>query len=217
MSKLAKLETLDPDIVYDFIDTGKTHAISKKLQTYIFQIQWAAEIWNGDRNIRRAADKLRIRIFVKQGEKLSSHSCQRRIYDSLNYFCIDNNVAQEIWDRSSADKLEDLARLAIESNNLSVAKQCIVQANEYRARANSSMDPEKLRPPMFLISPRITAEDLGFASEKLLEITQKANEGVYAKMISGLPIESSEKQKLLADAGIKDVDFEEMEEDGSTV
>lgn len=210
---LARLETLDPEIVYDFLETGESSAIPKALQNYIYQIQWAAEIWNGERNLRRAAQKLRTRIKSMQKVPISLQMCLSRIHDSLNYFSVDNNVAQEIWDRDTADKLEDLAYIALESKQLSVAKQCLVKANELRAKANSAMDPDKLKPPVFLLTERLSAEDLGFKDEKLLSITRKANEGVYAKMIGDLPVEESEKKRLLSDAGIQDVDFEEVEDD----
>jgi len=215
MSKLAKLEQLDPDIVYDFIETGKSQAISKELQVFISQIQWAAEIWTGERNITRAAKKLQKRIGAAYKRQVSVVTCKSRIYDAMNYFDVDHNVAQEVWDRDTANKLEDLAQLAIAEGKLDVANRCYNRANELRARANSSLKAEDLRPPMFLISPNITAEDLGFSSERILAISKKANEGVYAQMISELPIEKQEKLRLMSDAEITDVDFEEIK-DGST-
>lgn len=215
MSKLAKLEQLDPDIVYDFIDKGTSRAISKDLQVFISQIQWAAEIWTGERNITRAAKKLQTRIHAAYKLPVSINTCKSRLYDALNYFDVDHNVAQEVWDRDTANKLEDLALQAIAEGKLEVANRCYNKANELRARANSSLKAEDLRPPMFLISPNITAEDLGFSSERVLAISKKANEGVYAQMISELPIEKQEKLRLMADAEITDVDFEEMD-NGST-
>jgi len=213
-SKLEKLERIDPDIVYDFLVTGKSQAISKSLQIYICQLQWASEIWETERNTMRAAKKLKERILVNQGKVMSLHACKTRVFDSMAYFDVDTNIASDVWDRDSANKLEDLAKLAIAEDKLDVAKRCYERANEYRVRASTSIKPADLRPPLFLINTNISPEDLGFKSEKLFAISRKSNEGYYAKLISELPIEKQEKLRLLADAEIEDVDFEEIEEDG---
>ncbi|MFH0757337.1 MAG: hypothetical protein V2B15_08630 [Bacteroidota bacterium] len=211
MNKLARLEVLNPEAVFSFLEKGKSNSIDKEMQEYIYHLQWAAEIWNTERNTTRAAQKLRVRIMAQHKKKLTIHTCLSRLFDSLNYFNVDNNVSQEIWDRDYANKFEDLAKLAIAQDKLIVAKQCYKEASTCRARANSALNPDDLKAPLFLVSPRISAEDLGFKSEKLLAITQKANEGFYAKMISDLPLEKQEKLRLLSDAGIEDVEFEDVE------
>jgi len=215
MNKLARLEIIDPDIIYDFLDTGKSNAIDKEMQYYIYQLQWAAEIWNTERNTSRAAQKLRVRIIAQQNKKLSIHSCLNRLFDAINYFNVDDNISQEIWDRDYANKFEDLAKLAIAQDKLVVARQAYKDASACRTRANSALNPEDLQPPTFLITPRISPEDLGFNSEKLLVITQKAHDGVYARMISDLPLEKQEKLRLLSDADIKDVEFEDLDDENT--
>lgn len=213
MSNLAKLEILDPDIVCDFLETGKSSAIAKHLQEYIHHLQWAAEIWNTERNTSRAAKKLRVRIQATLGKTVSIQTCLNRLFDSMNYFDVDSNVSQEIWDRDTANKFEDLAVLAIAQDKLDTASRAYNKANELRARANSAIKPAELQPPLFLIDTKISAEDLGFKNEKLLSITRKSNEGYYARLISELPIEKQEKLRLLSDAEISDIDFEDIEDE----
>ncbi|MDD4009531.1 MAG: hypothetical protein PHQ67_06925, partial [Fermentimonas sp.] len=61
--------------------------------------------------------------------------------------------------------------------------------------------------PVFLISPEITAEQMGFACESLKEIAKKNNEGYYLNLIDSLPIDKKEKKRLLADADISDAEI----------
>ena len=215
VSRLERLESMDPDIVYDFIATGKSEAISKQMQIYIQQIQWASEIWEVERNTTRAARKLQERIMANQNMRVAIHVAKSRLFDAMQYFDVDQNVAQEIWDRDTANKLEDLAKLAIAQDKLDVAKRCYDRANELRARANEALNPADLQPPLFLISTRITPEELGYQNENLMKISRKATEGFYARMIAELPLEKSEKLRLMADAEIEDIEFEEIEDEGS--
>jgi Lon protease-like protein len=59
---------------------------------------------------------------------------------------------------------------------------------------------------VFIISPEITAEQMGFAKQSLKEIARKNNEGYYINLIESLPIDRQEKKRLLADADIQDIE-----------
>lgn len=212
-TQLAKLETLHPDIITDFLDTGQSAAIPKELQYFIQQLQWAVEIreTEHERNITRAAQKLRTRIMAVQGLRLSLAACKIRISEALNYFSVDMNVPQKVWDLDTADKLEDLAKLAIKDNDFKTAHRLYKDANEYRRRASTVLSDEDFEPHVFLMDPKITGADLGFEEANLKEIAAKCNDGFYVKLITELPIEEKEKKQLLKDADIEDVDFEEID------
>ena len=60
-----------------------------------------------------------------------------------------------------------------------------------------------------VISPEITPEELGFQKKSLKEIAAKHNRGFYISLIDGLPIESSEKKRLLRDADIQEAEIVE--------
>ena len=67
---------------------------------------------------------------------------------------------------------------------------------------------------LFLISPELTAEELGFSKKNLKEIAAKHNEGFYIKLIDSLPVENKEKKRLLRDADIQDAEIvEEIQND----
>ncbi len=77
------------------------------------QLQFAAEIYEYERNITRAAKQLRVRILASQKIDVPVRTCKARIYAALDYFNIDNNVAIKVWENDFADKYQDLAKLAM--------------------------------------------------------------------------------------------------------
>ena len=210
-SNIDKLTTLHPDIVFNFLETGESKAISKDLQNFIKQVQWASEIWETERNTTRAATKLRARILANQDLKLNIVTCKARLFQAMEYFHVEHNVAQEIWDRNAADKFEDLFKLAIKQDKLTEAGRFLEKANELRRRANSALNIEDLQLPDFLITNKITSDDLGYSNKNMLEISKKATDGYYIKMINDLPIGDKAKEQLRNDADIQDVDYEEID------
>ena len=111
-TKLQRLGDLHPDIVTDFLESHKSAGISEDLQNFIMQLQWAIEIREVDheRSITRAAAKLRQRVWVVQKIRMSIPNCKVRIAEAMNYFSVDLNVPQKVWDLDTADKLEDYAK-----------------------------------------------------------------------------------------------------------
>ena len=51
MNNLARIETLHPDIVTSFLETGQSSAIPQELQQYISHLSWSVEIWEYERNV----------------------------------------------------------------------------------------------------------------------------------------------------------------------
>lgn len=204
MSNLARIEALHPDIIDHFIETGESKALTPEIQVFIKQISWAVEIWEFERNITRAARDLKRRIKASQGIVLSERTCKERIYDSMNYFQVDNNVSSKYWLMDAADKYEDLMILAIDQNKLSEAGRFKEKATEYRLRANAEISMSDFAAPVFLISDKMTLEDLDFEKKSLKEIARKDSDGYYVRLITQLPIENDKKAKLLKDANIED-------------
>ena len=122
---LETIEKLHPDIVHHFLTTGESKGIPPEVQEFLKQIQWAAEIYEYERNITRAARKLQIRVLATQGINLDQRTCKARFYSAIAYFNVDNNVSVKVWASDYADKYEDLAKLAIASDELRTAKACL--------------------------------------------------------------------------------------------
>ena len=178
-------------------------------------MQWAAEIYEYERNISRAARLLRTRIMALQEKDVDIRTCKARFYSAISYFNVDNNVATKVWETDYANKYEDLAKLAIAADEYKTAKSCLDAAHECRLRASEAADKENAWAPVFLISNEVTAELLGFTKRNLKEIAQKNNNGFYINLIDSLPVEKEEKQRLLRDADIVDAEIiEEIPEDG---
>lgn len=212
LSNIEKLDSLHPDIVFSFLESGQSTAIAKPMQDFIMQIQWASEIWEIERNTVRAARKLKERVFVHQKIKLNIITCKARIFQAMEYFDVDHNLPQEIWDRNAADKFEDLMKLAIAQDKLTEAGRFLEKANELRRRANEALNIDDLQMPQFLITTTISPEDLGFTNKNMLEISKKATDGFYIKMINELPVSKEDKKRLMKDADIEDVSYEEINE-----
>lgn len=112
MSYLDSLDKIHPDLISAFLTTGKCDGIPEDVQKFLKQLQWAAEIYEYERNITRAAKQLRVRINAQQHINLEERTCKARIYAAINYFSIDNNVSIKVWESNFADKYEDLAKMA---------------------------------------------------------------------------------------------------------
>lgn len=204
MSKIESLETIHPDLISNFLTTGKGDGIPEDIRLFLKQLQYAAEIYETERNIKRAARLLRIRINTLQGVQISERVCMARIYEAINYFCVDNNVSIKVWESDFANKYEDLAKLCLANNDYKGAKSCFDAAIECRRRASEIAEAERDLGITFLISSEITPELLGLESQNLKKIAAKANDGFYIKLIDGLPIEGNEKKRLLRDADIEE-------------
>ena len=213
MTELERVEQLSPELVAAFINTGKCSGIPKDIQLFLSQMQWAAEIYDHERNISRAARTLRNRIASVQQVALDVRTCQNRIYAAINYFSMDNNVSMQVWETDYANKFEDLAKYAIERNDLKTASKCYERAHECRKRASQIAESARDMGIVFLIDPKIRPEVMGYESKSLKEIATKSNNGFYVKLINELKIESSEKKRLLRDADIQEAEYTEVNED----
>lgn len=211
MNTLVRLNTLHPDVINDFIEKGISEAIPVEVQHFITQISWASEIYTYERNLTRAARKLKHRILSTQGIRLTDRTCRQRIDDALNFFSVDSNVSSAVWDMHSADRLEDFSKAAALKHDFKTAGLLEEKANYYRQRASAESQNSGQKTINFLIDPKLTAHDLGFTNKNKKEIARKANEGFYIKLINELPIDKDEKKKLFLDAEI--VDYEEITAD----
>ena len=207
MTLTDKLDKLHPDLIAAFLSTGKCDGIPEDVQLFLKQIQWAAEIYEYERNISRAAKTLRKRIIAMQHVAIDVRTCRARIYEAINYFSIDNNVSAKVWEDNYADKYEDLAKLCASRGDYKTQKECYNNALECRRRASQIAEASTDMGIVFLFSKDLTAEELGYTSENLKKIASKYNEGFYLNMIQSLPVDKDEKKRLLRDADIQEAEI----------
>ncbi len=210
MTQLENLDKIHPDMISTFLTTGKCDGIPTDVQVFLKQIQWAAEIYEYERNITRASKQLRQRINAQQLINIDDRTCKARIYAAINYFNIDNNVSIKIWESNYADKYEDLAKLCAAAGDYKTQGKCYSAALECRRRASQIAEADRDLGIVFLISPELTAEDLGYSKASLKEIAAKHNKGFYLNLIDNLPIEKTEKKRLLRDADIQEAEYEDL-------
>ena len=213
MNKLDTLDKIHPDLISAFLTTGKCDGIAPDVQIFLKQLQWAAEIYEYERNITRAAKQLRQRINAQQQINIDERTCEARIYAAINYFSIDNNVSIKVWESNYADKYEDLAKLCAAAEDYKTMGKCYSAALECRRRASEIAEADRDLGIVFLISPELSSEDLGYSKASLKEIAAKHNKGFYLNLIDSLPIEKVEKKRLLRDADIQEVEYEELNEE----
>lgn len=206
-SKIDRLDAIHPDLISAFLTGGKGEGIPVDIQLFLKQLQWAAEIYEYERNVTRAARKLRIRINAEQGERIEERTCMSRIYQAINYFNVDCNVPIKVWENNFANKYEDLAKICAVQRDYKSQKACYDAALECRRRASEVAEADRGLGVTFILSPEITAEEMGFAKRSLKEIAAKHNRGFYINLIESLPLEKAEKKRLLRDADIEDAEI----------
>lgn len=206
MTVLERLDKIHPDMISGFLTTGKCNGIPEDVQKFLKQIQWAAEIYEYEPNITRASKKLRLRINAEQKLALDERTCKERIYQAINYFNVDNNISEKVWENHYADKLESMAQLCAAKGDMKTMAACIERASEHRIRAAQIAEAATNLGITFIIDPNLRPEDMGLESKSLKEIARKHNEGFYIQLIDGLPIDKREKKRLLRDADIQDVE-----------
>ena len=124
MTQLDTLDKIHPDLISEFLTTGRCSGIPEDIQKFLKQLQWAAEIFEYERNITRAAKMLRQRINATQQINIDERTCKARIYAAINYFNIDNNVSIKVWESNYADKYEDLAKLCAVRGDYKTQEKC---------------------------------------------------------------------------------------------
>nr|DAT67510.1 MAG TPA: hypothetical protein [Caudoviricetes sp.] len=206
-SKIDRLDAIHPDLISAFLTGGKGEGIPVDIQSFLKQLQWAAEIYEYERNITRAARKLRLRINAEQGERIEERTCMSRIYQAINYFNVDCNVPIKVWENNFANKYEDLAKICAVQRDYKSQKACYDAALECRRRASEVAEADRGLGVTFILSPEITAEEMGFAKRNLKEIAAKHNRGFYLNLIESLPLEKAEKKRLLRDADIEEAEI----------
>lgn len=201
MDTTDKISGYHPEVIDNFLKTGKSGSIPENIQKVIMQMTWAMEIYEKERNITRAAKKLVLRVQMSQGVSLNIMTAKSRIYSALSYFDTDINISKTIWLRDSANKFEDLAKFAVELNKPAVAEKCLSKALECRLEATEQENNNSLG-VVYILSSELCPEDLGFKSKNKKEIARKANDGFYIDLINRLDVDKSQRKQLIEDCEI---------------
>ena len=206
--RLLAVSKLDMDEVRSFLQTRKSAVISPNLQTYILQLDTVARILHTNRLAVKAAI-LQIR---REWPELTVAQARGIYYDGLEFFYHDDQASASMWDKVYADFFDDLSRLSIASGKEATALRAAELAHKLRTTVREAQEYQ-WRAPVYLININVKPEDLGYESQRLADIARRAEDRKFAEMIGSLETTEAEKARLLADAGIKSVEYEKVDED----
>lgn len=206
--RLALLQSYKSDDIQYFIQNRRSDVIPENMQTYILQMDTVAVITRTNRlSVRDTIEELR-----KKWPELTFAKARSIYYDALDYFYMDDAVSARSWDLVYAEKLEDMALLALKANKLDVAFKCTSKAHELRTKQRESMDYD-WHAPTYMININVKPEDLGYTSQKLADINKRNEDRKYREMILSLEVTEAEKQRLLREAGVDNVQLPEQQDD----
>lgn len=207
--RLELLATYDADAIQSFLATRKSEVIPPDMRDYILQLDSLAKIFHYHKNSQsRAIDELR-----KQWPTLTVSQAREIYRDAMEYFYQDAGVSAKAWDNKYADALDDLARAAIAAEKFATAEKAFTKAHELRTKQREQEDFH-WHAPVFFININVKPEDLGYASQRLMDIARRHEDDELRKMIKGLETTDAEKIRLMNEAGIQDAQLvEETPED----
>ena len=167
-----------------------------------------AQIFHYHKNSQtRAIEALR-----KQWPSLTFAQAREIYRDAMEYFYQDSGVSARVWDIKYADALDDLARVAIKADKYATAEKALSKAHELRTKQREQ-EAFHWSAPVFFININVRPEDLGYASQRLMDIARRYEDEELRKMINGLETTDAEKVRLMNEAGIKEVTPEKEDDD----
>ena len=207
--RLELLASYNADTIQSFLATRKSEVIPPDMRDYILQLDSLAQIFHYHKNSQsRAIEELR-----KQWPTLTVSQAREIYRDAMEYFYQDAGVSAKAWDNKYADALDDLARAAIAAEKFATAEKAFTHAHELRTKQREQ-DAFQWHAPVFFININVKPEDLGYASQRLMDIARRHEDDELRKMIKGLETTDAEKIRLMNEAGIQDAQLvEETPED----
>ena len=200
--RLALLESYKADDIQYFLAQRKSDVIPVDMQDYILQLDSMSRLFHYHKhNYSRAVECLR-----KEWPQLTIAQARCIYRDALEYFYQDDGISARAWDLKYADAYDDLARLAIKSDKLATAKAALDKAHELRTKQREQ-ESHQWQPPIYLVNINVRPEDLGYQSQRLMDIAKRAEDAQYKELILGLETTEAEKKRLLADANIPDAEI----------
>ena len=200
--RLALLESYKADDIQYFLAQRKSDVIPVDMQDYILQLDSMSRLFHYHKhNYSRAVECLR-----KEWPQLTIAQARCIYRDALEYFYQDDGISARAWDLKYADAYDDLARLAIKSDKLATAKAALDKAHELRTKQREQ-ESHQWQPPIYLVNINVRPADLGYQSQRLMDIARRAEDAQYKELILGLETTEAEKKRLLADANIPDADI----------
>lgn len=206
-----KLETLHPDVIRNYIATGKPSGITADLVEYIQKIDKVPELFRIHGSPSKTAREL---CTLYPGLFSSVNIARIVVFAAINHFHLNSTVKNQAWDNLYADRFDELAQIEIQRKNIDSAKRILTEAHRLRTlRNDDSIDPDKIKPVIQVISPQVTPDMLG--------LDPNFDIGTYWRDVKTFVknrlknVDTEQKDAILREASrnlnIEDADFENAE------
>lgn len=181
------LDNVKYDQLQSFIMNGRQGELPDELVEYISHLELVRSMY--DKYMSKAAI---LKVLRSSAYGYTEFMARKIFSEALNFFYSDNSVKREAWGNIYADKLDNLALLAIESDDWEGARRCFADAAKLRMGEEQKTEiPEELldrRPVFYTLNP----EDVGLPG--------KVNRHKLAAWIDNLPdIDASERARIHRD------------------
>jgi len=205
-----KLENIKQKVLYDneqkeleqlqaFVEKGETDNLPAHLAAYYEQIDFMRALYN------RNSKSYVISMARLKWPQLTSFTANKLYYETLNFFNLDNGVKSQAWANIYADRLDNMALISMEMNDLETARRLTIDAADLRgAGKNKSDDLSGVD-----LSNRVTLYVMDCKRVGIPEIPRKE----LAKFIDDLDITETQKSKYMREALVEDIPLILVEED----
>jgi hypothetical protein len=170
-----------------FIATGKSKDMPDALVTYLQALETCRSMYD-----KYQEKKFIVKTLTLPPWKLTEYHANRIFTDAINFFYSNNEVKREAWAHIYADKLDKLAKLAIQDNDWPTANKCFQDAAKLRmGEVVTQTIPKQLlerRPIFYTIKPK----DIGLPEANRNKLAQ------WIDSLDDIPAES--RIKLHRDA-----------------
>lgn len=207
-----QLERLHPEILQNYFDTGNTSGIAPEVVAYIQKIDKIPELYRKNGSPTRTSRNL-MRLYPDLFN--SFKTAQALVYAAINHFHLNSGVKNQAWDNLYADRFDELAQIEVKRGNIEAAKRIYTEAHRLRTlRNDDSLDVDKLRPIVQVISPEVTASMLDIDGNYSLK-EMWTDVRVFVKhRLKGVSTE--QEDAILKEAAktlnIEDADFEDLDQ-----
>jgi hypothetical protein len=182
------------------IEKGDTKSLTTLQVEFIDQIDYIRGL-----HLRWRSKPFIINAVRMRWPNLSKIQVGKLYNDTLNFFYLDNDVKIEAWRNIYAEKLDNLAALALEMNDGELSRRCIADASEIRG-VNKELPPQ--------IPPEVLDRRPVFYTIDITKLgIPKIDRPDLASMIDNMDLSREEKNRFKREAMIEDVPFELIIED----
>ena len=200
---LDQIRNLPPETVNTIVLSkgGNSAGLSDEQVQFLLQLNRAAELMNDPES---DGSQLGVaRRLQQEFPEISLRTARRRVSDAVSYLYTDQQNTPEQWHELYADKMDSLAKMALENGDISTALKCMQAAHDLREKAaGARVDPALTQFRQIIVSPDVDNERMGLSGDGMRGLLSQAYQ-----MIEKSNLPEKEKERLRREAAME-VDFD---------